>query len=260
MDSHEGNHTLDWLKKTTVAVAAPEGLIGSIICELLEDEGINFFEIPPFRKLSSGEICASIPPGPVVLINCSGRTGSREDPSLPLFMLDNVATLEKLLNAFRGNLVTLFHFSTWLVESPSSESSYVQSKLQAEKLLIAHQKQFGFSAKIIRLPTIWSSKSLKAGSLLQGLVSSFTLGEPLSLSNPSALCQIASDISLKRFFEDLLKQGGETVFHEMKTSWRGEAQEISRILFTKFLENQQSTDSEIDFLFQICLSWSKASN
>jgi hypothetical protein len=248
-------NTLKALINTRVVVVAPQGFVGSIICELLIEADIDFVEISNFRDASSAEISRLAPSGSIWLINCAGTTDTNEIPSSFAFQRDNVKSLEKLLLAFENRLTRVFHFSSWLVETSDINNPYIESKRDAEVLIENNQKIFNFDTKIIRLPTIWSLKKLKKGSLLEDLVYASKIKQTLHLNNPAALCRIVSEESFKRFFLNLLVEETKSRILHVEESWHGEVSEISNLLQTSVPKEILLGNSELEALSEIFNYW-----
>lgn len=228
------NHNSNLGGNGIIVVAGSNGYVGQVLCGELRSSRVEHFQLPPFRTMSSTDISKATPPGFITLINCAGKTPSPNAADNTNFAKENMDSLERLLNAYKSRLNSVIHFSTAHLNILELESNYFKSKVGSELLILEHQKEIQFEANILRLPSLWSRRALKKGSLLHDIVlSDFSLRN-LQVRNPKIKISVTTDFQLSCLVNQILK--GMKVHRDFNfdNSWNGELDEfLDLILLSK---------------------------
>jgi hypothetical protein len=228
------NHNSNLGGNGIIVVAGSNGYVGQVLCGELRSSRIEHFRLPPFRTMSSTDISKATPPGLITLINCAGKTPSPIAADNTNFAKENIDSLERLLNAYKSRLNSVIHFSTAHLNILEEESEYFKSKMRSELLILELQKEIQFEANILRLPSLWSRRAIKKGSLLHDIVlSDFSL-RSLQVRNPKIKISVTTDSHLSCLVHQILN--GMKVHRDFNFdySWNGELVEfLDLVLLSK---------------------------
>jgi hypothetical protein len=239
---HKTNITANPTDSTVIAVAGHNGFIGQIVSKKLAKAKIEFYRIPSFRELTTEEINHSVPPGKIILINCTGKTPRPNSDLDTSVFLDNIESLKNLVNAFAGRLTSILHMSTSHLNSLEIRTDYASSKESAEKYLEEISEENGFEGIILRLPTIWSVDNLKDDSLLSDLKATDIQNVNGLIRDSTGIVKIASERSLGIEVIKFLNRDIKNLGFDNFNSWEGTIGDLIEQLGTSKVQEYSVLD------------------
>ena len=227
---HERNDTSTHADTSVVAIAGHTGFIGQIVVSELNKAGINYFKIPSFRSLTAEEINLQAPAGRIALINCSGSTPQRKSEINHGIYINNTESLKKLVSAFDQRIDSFLQMSTAHLNSPELLSLYTEAKKDSEDYLIEAASKNSFMGINLRLPTIWSTKQMKVGSLLDDITSMKFKDIRSLIRTPEALIHVATEMSVGIQIRRYLAKEFDRMGFDNSNSWFGNILRLADIL------------------------------
>jgi hypothetical protein len=229
---HKTNITANPTDSTVIAVAGHNGFIGQIVSKKLTEARIEFHRIPGFRELTTEEINDSVPPGKILLINCTGKTPKLDSVLNNNVFIDNTESLKNLVNAFAGRLASILQMSTSHLDSLEIRTDYARSKESAERYLKEISEENGVEGIILRLPTIWSTTNLKDESLLSDLKDTDIQNLNGLIRDSTGIVKIAPERSLGIEVIKFLNRDIKNLGFDSVNSWEGTVGELIEHLGT----------------------------
>lgn len=209
---------------------------------MLTEARIEFHRVPGFRELTTEEINDSVPPGKILLINCTGKTPKLDSVLNNNVFIDNTESLKNLVNAFAGRLTSILHMSTSHLNSLEIRTDYAISKESAERYLKEISEENGFDGIILRLPTIWSVDNLKEDSLLSDLKATDIQNVKGVIRDSTGIVKIAPERSLGIEVIKFLNRDFKTLGFDNLNSWEGTVGDLIELLGTNRIQEYSVLD------------------